>query len=87
MESIITLDMRQSKTLRLSTNVDQNALETDKWQSKTMFWRFLSAFVDYSERFRLPPIRFDNVTELDGITENASVTFYAIYCYPICCLC
>ena len=45
---MITSDRRQSKTLILSTNEDQNLLETefliaicrqtgDKWQSKTLF--------------------------------------------------
>ena len=36
----ITQGRRQSKTLILSTNVDQKSLETDigdKWQSKTLF--------------------------------------------------
>ena len=47
----ITPDSRQSKTLIPSTNVDQKSLETefsigDKWQSKTLFLAFLSAFVD-----------------------------------------
>ena len=45
---LITTDRQQSKTLILSTNVDQKSLETvfyiaicrlagDKWQSKTLF--------------------------------------------------
>ena len=48
-----TSDRRQSKTLILSTNVDQKSLETklliaicrptgDKWQSKTMFISILT---------------------------------------------
>ena len=52
----ITPDRRQSKTLTISTNVDQKSLETeflivicrptgDKWQSKTLF---LAVFVPRS---------------------------------------
>ena len=37
----ITPDRRQSKSLILSTNVDQISLETgDKWQSKTLIMAF-----------------------------------------------
>ena len=50
-----TLDRRQSKTLIVSTNVDQKPFETeisitiysgDKWQSKTLFLAFLPMFVN-----------------------------------------
>ena len=72
-----TPDRGQSKTLILSTDVDQKLLETqffiaicrptgDKWQSKTVSSDFLSAFVDFKEHFRCDEISLKSNQKLLG---------------------
>ena len=74
--SIITPGRRQSKTLIISTNLDQKSLETEHsiamlspdWRQmvieNTVSSDFWSVFVDGLEHFRLPPTRCDYGTSL-----------------------
>ena len=75
-----TSDMRQSKTLILSTNVDQTSLETetgDKWQSKTLLLEIFesrSSIVKSVFDCRLSVVR-NTLTTISPVVQSNKISF------------